>query len=128
MAIIPTIDEQTAIKEAKQYLLQYHDWQLIRARSLFVIGKPSSKQQQEHSQALYECNERIKIIDHIEHDKPLLGMILFYRFIKGYRMKRTIEELQTNYSERKIRYLQHEALLKAYEYIPGNATTIIKSK
>lgn len=127
MAIIPTIDKQAAISEAKQYFKQFKDWNLIKQRA--VIAYKITGQQQDNSRAVYECTERLKIVDHLNQDKAGLGTIAYLRFIKGYRMNRTIEELAARgmaYSERKTRYLQREALLKAYEYIPENTTVIAK--
>lgn len=127
MAIIPTIDEQTAIKEAKQYFKQFKDWNLIKQRA--VIYYQITGKRQDNSQAVYECTERLKIIDHLNQDKAGLGTIVYLRFIKGYQMKRTLEELENmgmKCGERKARYLQHEALLKAYEYMPKSTTTIAK--
>lgn len=127
MAIIPTIDKQTAISETKQYFKQFKDWNLIKQRA--VIAYKITGQQQDNSRAVYECTERLKIVDHLNQDKTALGTIVYLRFIKSYQMKRTLEELENmgmNYSERKARYLQREALLKAYKYIPGNTTTIAK--
>lgn len=129
MAIIPTIDQKTASQYAKNYLLQYHDWQLIALR-WSVSGQANSNNARfTHQQASYECSERLKVIETIKRKDLTRALILYYRFIKCYRTNRTIAELtkeHINISEGRFYHIQREALLLAYEAIPGGETTMVK--
>lgn len=129
MAIIPTIDPKTASQYAKDYLLQYHDWQLIAFRWSVSGQTGSNSARFTHQQASYEYSERLKVIETTKHKDLTCALILYYRFIKRYRTNRTIAELakkHINISEGRFYHIQREALLLAYEAIPGFKTTMVK--
>lgn len=124
MSIIPTIDKQTASKRAKAYLKQYHDWELM-AHRIYITNSfslVSQEQEETHQRAMYECNERLKVIDAIKQDNVTSGLILFYRFIMDYRVERTLDELTIQHNihikERELYRQQRQGLLRAYELIP----------
>jgi hypothetical protein len=130
VSIIPTIDKKTASREAKQYLKQYHDWQLITRRANILGSLFSDKQEQTHQRAVYECKKRLKVIDTIKKDNVTCGLILFYRFLMGYRVEHTLDELVSQHNihikERELYRQQQKGLLKAYELIPQQQTRLIK--
>ena len=130
MSIIPTIDKKIASREAKEYLKQYHDWQLI-AHRIYIAGCPANQQQEQtHQRAVYECNERLKVIDTIKQDNTTRGLVLFYRFLMGYRVGHTLNELaglnNIHIKERELYRQQRQGLLKAYELIPQQQIRLIK--
>ena len=130
MSIIPTIDKKIASREAKEYLKQYHDWQLI-AHRIYIAGCPANqRQEQTHQRAVYECNERLKVIDTIKQDNVTSARILFYRFLMGYQVERTLDELSSQHNihikERELYRQQRQGLLRAYELIPQQQTKLIK--
>lgn len=111
MSIIPAVDKVTASRTAKEYLKQYKNWLLI-----------SFRQDKNHQEALYQCQERLKVIEHIKGDDLPSGIILECRFIKQLSVKRTLEELEQHnisIAERTLNYKQRQALLTAYEYMPN---------
>lgn len=110
MSIIPTTEPSVASNRAKTYLKQYKSWILV-----------SLRQDSNHSEAIYQCKERLKVVEHVKGDDIASGIILDCRFIKQYSTKRTLLELKEHHidmAERTLRYKQRKALLLAYEYIP----------
>ena len=132
MSIVPTIDKRTASREAKAYLKQYQDWELIAHRIYIAngLGLVNQKQEETHQRAKYECNERLKVIDTIKQDNATSGLILFYRFLMGYQVERAIDELAAlnniHIKERELYRQQRWGLLKAYELIPQEQTRLAK--
>lgn len=132
MSIIPTINKQTARKEAKTYLKQYQYWELMAHRIYIAngLGLVNQEQEETHQWAVYECNKRLKVIDAIKQDNVTSGLILFYRFIMGYRVERTLDELTIQHNihikERELYRQQRQGLLRAYELIPQEQNRLVK--
>ena len=132
MSIIPTIDKKAASREAKTYLKQYHDWELMAHRIYIAnsLDLVSQELEETHQRAIYECNERLKVIDTIKKDNVTCGLILFYRFLMGYRVEHTLDELVSQHNihikERELYRQQQKGLLKAYELIPQEQTRLVK--
>lgn len=130
MSTIPTIDDKTAVKIAKTYLKQNHNYSLIAKRISFMSADyVTAKDNNTHSMALYELKERANIIDKIKEHDLTSGLIIEYRFIKSCSVNRTLEQLQQQgikISERTLQKKQHEALLLVYSLIPDKDTKLIK--
>lgn len=132
VSIIPTIDKQTASKKAKAYLKQYHDWELMAHRIYIAnsLNLVSQELEETHQRAIYECNERLKVIDTIKQDNVTSGLILFYRFLMGYQVERAVDELAAlnniHIKERELYRQQRQGLLRAYELIPQEQTRLVK--
>ena len=130
MSIIPTINDKTAVKIAKTYLKQNHDYSLIAKRISFMNANYiTAKDNDIHAMALYELKERANIIDKIKKHDLTSGLIIEYRFIKSCSVNRTLEQLQQQgmkISERTLQRKQHEALLLVYSLIPDKDTKLIK--
>lgn len=130
MSIIPTINDKTAVKIAKTYLKQNHDYSLIAKRLSFMTADYiTAKDNDIHTMALYELKERANIIDKIKKHDLTSGLIIEYRFIKSYSVNQTLEQLQQQgmkISERTLQRKQHEALLSVYSLIPDKDTKLIK--
>ena len=130
MSIIPTIDDKEAVKIAKTYIKQYHDYSLIAKRLSFMNAEYiTTKDKSTHSMALYELKERENIINKVKQHGLTSGLIIKYRFIKSYSVNQTLEQLQQQgikISERTLQKKQHEALLLVYSLIPDKDTKLIK--
>lgn len=130
MSTIPTIDDKEAVKIAKTYLKQNHDYSLIAKRLTFKNANYiTAKDETTHSMALYELKERANIIDKIKEHDLTSGLIIEYRFIKSCSVNRTLEQLQQQgikISERTLQKKQHEALLLVYSLIPDKDTKLVK--
>lgn len=130
MSIIPTIDDKEAVKIAKTYIKQYHDYSLIAKRLSFMNAEYiTTKDKSTHSMALYELKERENIINKVKQHDLTSGLIIEYRFIKSYSVNQTLEQLQQQgmkISERTLQRKQHEALLLVYSLIPDKDTKLIK--
>lgn len=130
MSIIPTIDDKEAVKIAKTYIKQYHDYSLIAKRLSFMNAEYiTTKDKSTHSMALYELKERENIINKVKQHDLTSGLIIEYRFIKSYSVNQTLEQLQQQgmkISERTLQKKQHEALLLVYSLIPDKDTKLIK--
>ena len=130
MSIIPTIDDKTAVKIAKTYLKQNHDYSLIAKRLTFKNANYiTAKDKTTHAMALYELKERENIINRVKQHNLTSGLIIEYRFIKSYSVNQTLEQLQQQekkISERTLQKKQHEALLLVYSLIPDKDTKLIK--
>lgn len=130
MSIIPTIDDKEAVKIAKTYIKQYHDYSLIAKRLSFMNAEYiTTKDKSTHSMALYELKERDNIINKVKQHDLTSGLIIEYRFIKSYSVNQTLEQLQQQgmkISERTVQRKQHEALLLVYSLIPDKDTKLIK--
>ena len=132
MSIIPTIDKKAASREAKAYLKQYHDWELMAHRIYIAnsLDLVSQELEETHQRAIYECNERLKVIDTIKQDNVTSGLILFYRFLMGYQVERAVDELAAlnniHIKERELYRQQRQGLLRAYELIPHEQTRLVK--
>ena len=130
MSIIPTIDDKTAVKIAKIYLKQNHDYSLIAKRLSFMNAEYiTTKDKSTHSMALYELKERENIINKVKQHDLTSGLIIEYRFIKSYSVNQTLEQLQQQgmkISERTLHKKQREALLLVYSLIPDKDTKLIK--
>lgn len=132
VSIIPTIDKKAASREAKAYLKQYHDWELM-AHRIYIANSlelVSQELEETHQRAIYECNERLKVIDTIKQDNVTSGLILFYRFLMGYQVERAVDELAAlnniHIKERELYRQQRQGLLRAYELIPQEQTRLVK--
>jgi hypothetical protein len=130
VSIIPTIDDKEAVKIAKTYLKQYHDYSLIAKRLSFMNAEYiTTKDKSTHSMALYELKERENIVSKVKQHDLTSGMIVEYRFINSYSVIQTLEQLQQQgmkISERTLHNKQHEALLLMYSLIPDKDTKLIK--
>lgn len=132
VSIIPTIDKKAASREAKAYLKQYHDWELMAHRIYIAnsLDLVSQELEETHQRAIYECNERLKVIDTIKQDNVTSGLILFYRFLMGYQVERAVDELAAlnniHIKERELYRQQQRGLLRAYELIPQEQTKLVK--
>ena len=132
VSIIPTIDKKAASREAKAYLKQYHDWELMAHRIYIAnsLNLVSQELEETHQRAIYECNERLKVIDTIKQDSVTSGLILFYRFLMGYQVERAVDELAAlnniHIKERELYRQQQRGLLRAYELIPQEQTKLVK--
>ena len=113
VSIIPTIDDKEAVKIAKTYLKQYHDYSLIAKRLSFMNAEYiTTKDKSTHSMALYELKERENIVSKVKQHDLTSGMIVEYRFINSYSVIQTLEQLQQQgmkISERTLHNKQHEA-------------------
>lgn len=130
VSIIPTIDGKEAVKIAKTYLKQNHDYSLIAKRLTFKNANYiTAKDRTTHTMALYELKEREHIISKVKQHDLTSGMIVEYRFINSYSVSQTLEQLQQRgmkISERTLQKKQHEALLLVYSLIPDKDTKLIK--
>ena len=130
MSIIPTIDDKEAVKIAKTYIKQYHDYSLIAKRLPFMNAEYiTTKDKSTHSMALYELKERENIINKVKQHDLTSGLIIEYRFINSFSVNQTLEQLQhqgVNIAERNLHKKQHEALLLVYSLIPDKDTKLIK--
>lgn len=130
MSTIPTIDDKEAVKIAKTYLKQNHDYSLIAKRLTFKNANYiTAKDNDIHAMALYELKERANIINRAKQHDLTSGLIIEYRFIKSCSVNRTLEQLQQQgmkISERTLQRKQHEALLLVYSLIPDKDTKLIK--
>lgn len=125
MSIIPTIDQKSACKEAKNYLKQFEDWQLLYDRRLIS----DRANQDEHLQAKYELTERKAVVYSVNQIDPISAIILECRFIKKYSTQRTIRQLASHnitITVGNFYHRQKKALLMAYEFIPKSNSKIIK--
>ena len=97
------------------------------ANSLDLV---SQELEETHQRAIYECNERLKVIDTIKQDNVTSGLILFYRFLMGYQVERAVDELAAlnniHIKERELYRQQRQGLLRAYELIPQEQTRLVK--
>lgn len=119
MSIIPTIEPSVASNRAKTYLKQYKSWLLV-----------SLRRDGNYLEAVYQCKERLKVVEHVKGDDLVSGIILDCRFIKQYSTKRTLTELKHHHidmAERTLRYKQRKALLLAYDYLPTAKTNITRT-
>lgn len=130
MSIIPNVDGKEAVKIAKTYLKQNHDYSLIAKRLTFKNANYiTAKDRTTHAMALYELKEREHIIRKVKQHDLTSGMIVEYRFIDSYSVIQTLEQLQQQgmkISERTLQKKQHEALLLVYSLIPDKDTKLIK--
>lgn len=95
VSIIPTIDDKEAVKIAKTYLKQCHDYSLIAKRLSFMNDEYiTTKDKSTHLMALYELKERENIINKVKQHDLTSGLIIEYRFIKSYSVNQTLEQLQ----------------------------------
>ncbi|HJF10660.1 MAG TPA: hypothetical protein K8V23_07770 [Lactobacillus crispatus] len=118
MSIIPTTEPSVASNRAKTYLKQYKSWILV-----------SLRQDSNHSEAIYQCKERLKVVEHVKGDDLASGIILDCRFIKKYSTQRTIEQLASHnitITVSNFYHRQRKALLMAYELMPKSNTKIVK--
>ena len=77
MSIIPTIDDKTAVKIAKTYLKQNHDYSLIAKRISFMSADyVTAKDNNTHAMALYELKERENIINRVKQHDLTSGLII----------------------------------------------------
>ena len=115
MSTIPTIDDKEAVKIAKTYLKQNHDYSLIAKRLTFKNANYiTAKDETTHTMALYELKERENIINRVKQHDLTSGLIIEYRFIKSYSVNRTLEQLQQQgikISERTLQKKQHDYYL-----------------
>lgn len=122
-------DNKDACCQAKKYLRQHRGWSLIAHR--WLIGRclniNSAEKLKEYQRAVAECRHRLDIIEKVKTDTPTGAWILFYRFIMGYRVQRTISELAAQQHirihERYLYRQQHMALLKVYAILVSIANT-----
>ena len=130
MSIIPTIDDKEAVKIAKTYIKQYHDYSLIAKRLSFMNAEYiTTKDKSTHSMSLYELKERENIINKVKQHDLTSGLIIEYRFIKSFSVNQTLEQLQhqgVNIAEHTLHKKQHKALLLVYSLIPDKDTKLIK--
>lgn len=130
VSIIPTIDNKEAVKIAKTYIKQYHDYSLIAKRLSFMNAEYiTTKDKSTHSMALYELKERENIINKVKQHDLTSGLIIEYRFINSFSVNQTLEQLQQQgikISERTLQKKQHEALLLVYSLIPDKDTKLVK--
>ena len=129
MSIIPSIDEKAAANNAKDYLRQFKDWQLISLRLDDNNPRATAQAQREHVKAMFELQERQNIIKAISRDDQASGIILDQRFIKQHSTKRTLAELATKHysiTEGNFYHRQHKALLMAYYLIPTDQVKLVK--
>lgn len=118
MSIIPSIDEKAAANNAKDYLRQFKDWQLISLRVDDNNPRATDQAQQEHVKAVFELQERQNIVKAISKDDQASGIILDQRFIKQHSTKRTLAELTAHrykITEGNFYHRQRKALLMAYK-------------
>lgn len=118
LSIIPTIEPSVASNRAKTYLKQYKSWILV-----------SLRQDSNHSEAVYQCKERLKVVEHVKGDDLASGIILECRFIKKYSTQKTIDQLANHnitITVGNFYHRQKKALLMAYEFIPKSNSKIIK--
>ena len=112
------VEPKVANDTAKTYLKQYKSWMLV-----------SLRQDSNHSEAIYQCKERLKVVEHVKGDDLASGIILDCRFIKKYSTQRTIEQLASHditITVGNFYHRQRKALLMAYEFIPKSNTKIVK--
>lgn len=129
MSIIPSIDEKAATNNAKDYLRQFKDWQLISLRLDDNNSRATAQAQREHVKAMFELQERQNIIKAISRDDQASGIILDQRFIKQHSTKRTLAELATKHysiTEGNFYHRQRKALLMAYYLIPTDQVKLVK--
>lgn len=129
MASIPTVDIHKATEITKTYLRQYDDWELVSFRLPIADNQGTKEDVAIHNKAVNECNQRMNIIKHIQQEQPPLGMILYYRFIKQYTVRRTRELLAQHgfkLAKRTIEDKQKQALLLAYKEIKSLLNENIK--
>lgn len=130
VSIIPTIDDKTAVKIAKTYIKQNHEYSLIAKRLSFMTADYiTARDKSTHSMALYELKERENIINKVKQHDLTSGLIIEYRFINSFSVNQTLEQLQQQgmkISERTLQKKQHEALLLVYSLIPDKDTKLIK--
>ena len=130
MSIIPNVAGKEAVKIAKTYLKQNHDYSPIAKRLIFKNANYiTAKDRTTHAMALYELKERENIINKVKQHDLTSGMIVEYRFINSYSVSHTLEQLQQQgikISERTLQKKQHEALLLVYSLIPDKDTKLIK--
>ena len=130
MSIIPTISDKEAVKIAKTYLKQNHDYSLIAKRLSFMnAGYITAKDRNTNAMALYELKERGNIISKVKQHDLTSGLIIEHRFINSFSVNRTLEQLQQQeitISERTLQKKQHEALLLVYSLLPDKDTRLIK--
>lgn len=122
MSNIPAADKRQTVKETSEFLKQYQDWDLIAHRAQLMAGRPlSGPQQAEHRAAVDECNKRTGALESIKQRSLIGYWVLFYRFIKGLRVKRTIDQLAAqhgiNISERELYRQQRAALLSVHDLL-----------
>lgn len=129
MSIIPSIDEKAAANNAKDYLRQFKDWQLISLRVDDNNPRATDQAQQEHVKAVFELQERQNIVKAISKDDQASGIILDQRFIKQHSTKRTLAELTAKHhsiTEGSFYHHQRKALLMAYKLIPNDQVKLVK--
>lgn len=125
MSIIPTIDQKSACKEAKDYFKQFEDWQLLYDRRLIS----DRANPDEHLKAKYECIERQSVIKAVKQIDLASAIILECRFIKKCSTQKTIDQLASHnitITVGNFYHRQKKALLMAYEFIPKSNSKIIK--
>lgn len=128
MSIIPTIDQNRAVKIAKNYLAQLKDWKLIALRCP-LVKDATTKQQDEYAMALYEIKERNNILDKLKAKDATSELILRNHIIRHDNVSSILEKLSqqgVTITERTFRRKQRQALLFVYELIPSETTTIAK--
>ena len=118
MSIIPSIDEKAAANNAKDYLRQFKDWQLISLRVDDSDPKATDQEQLEHTRAIAELKARQHIVAVVGKVDQASGIILDQRCIKRHRTKTTLAELAANHyqiTEGNFYHRQRKALLMAYK-------------
>ena len=120
MSIIPSIDEKAAANNAKDYLRQFKDWQLISLRVDDSDPKATDQEQLAHTRAIAELKARQHIVAVVGKVDQASGIILDQRFIKWHRTKTTLAELAANHyqiTEGNFYHRQRKALLMAYKFM-----------
>ena len=112
------VEPKVANDTAETYLKQYKSWLLV-----------SLRRDSNYFEAIYQCKERLKVVEHVKGDDLASGIILDCRFIKKYSTQRTIEQLASHnitITVGNFYHRQRKALLMAYEFIPKSNTKIVK--
>ncbi|KAL3949376.1 hypothetical protein [Lentilactobacillus hilgardii] len=133
-SVFGLLDRKQTIKNAKQFLYEYRDWQLEAARFSFSLqspmmdGMPKAQSDPRHTRqedkmikqatAKMECELRLKTIQlmsSIDDQNAFLADLLEYRFINHYTVKKCCERLAEKYdlnylAERTYNDYQKQAL------------------
>ncbi|MGG6996751.1 hypothetical protein [Limosilactobacillus fermentum] len=129
MSIIPSIDEEAAANNAKDYLKQFKGWQLVSLRLDDNNPRATAQAQREHVKAMFELQERQNIIKAISKNDQASSIILDQRFIKQHSTKRTLAELAAKHhsiTEGNFYHRQCKPLLMAYNLIPSDQVKLVK--
>ncbi|MFD1125114.1 hypothetical protein ACFQ22_07080 [Lentilactobacillus raoultii] len=122
------INEPATIQRAKQFLKDYHQWQLRKQSFSQWVTQPTKTMPQAARQADFECQLRLKTLAamrEVDQSTALLADLLTDRYINRLTIPQTVADLSAKYhqgylAERTVNRYQNRALLSFAYACPRN--------